>query len=361
MNKNFGNILRRNIIVFLFLVSSSLGPVYGAKGLLRQETGIYQDQPGKHFPLGKVSKIELDFDNVPLKNLKKAGIHKGLIYLLDWDREKIYVIDKQGKYIRSIGGTGEGPGDLQNPSDFFISKDEMIYVICGTTKRIETYDLNGKESESIRMKKIPFEFSIPTAVLFDGNTFFIGGEFNHLISTLDCRGKYIDTILKRRKPLKFPGSHVVFEPQLDFTSDYNNIIILDSLHGIFGILDKTGKVQTSFSFNSKRQNREANGFKKRTAGLKTTAYMRSLSLQLWSSFCMDNHGNIYTIPLADRGKEGIPWLVAFSPAGRFLYKKLLKHNDLAGKDIRELCSDGECLLVITTNYDLIKFNWRKNK
>jgi hypothetical protein len=337
----------------------------GAKNdtiLLSQENGKYQNQPDKQYPVGKIDKISWDFDSAPLKRLKKAHFHKGLLYLLDNYRNKIYVTDTKGKFVRTIGGKGDGPGEFQNPRDFFISKSDTIYVLNCGTNRIESFDLEGNKIESIILKNVPFEFSIPGAILYEDGTFYIGGRFNHLIATFDCDGNYIDTILKRKKPLKFPGSHTVFEPQLTFTPNFENIIIFDFFNGIFGRLDKNGEVLGGFSFKSDKQNRMAWKIKKRTAGVKTQAYMGSLTIQLWSPFCVDKRYNFYTIPFADRGEEkGKPKtliLIAFSQTGQLLYKKELFHKYFAGKSIQDITCCDEYLLIITNDFDFITINWR---
>lgn len=354
-------LLPKNVIFLLCLVVVALTPVNGENSLLSQQSGLYRDQPGKQLPLGKISHFEIDFDSVPLKNLKRVHIHDGLIYLLDLGRERLFVIDQQGNFIRSIGETGLGPGDLQSPSDFFISGDKKIYILCGATKWIETFDLKGSKIKRIQLNNGPFIYSSPVAVLFDGNMFYIGGVFNHLVTTFDCSGKYIDSILMRKKRLKFPGSHVVFEPQLAFTSNRDSIVVFDSFQGIFGLMDKTGNVRSLFSYKSAKQNRAAHDFRERIARSKTKAYQGAIVMPLWSSFCMDDRRNIYTIPLADGGKEGCPQLVVFSRDGRLLYKKPLTGKCFAGKSIQHISCNSEFLLVVTRDFDFIKMNWRKDK
>jgi len=63
---------------------------------------------------GYISKIELD--------------EKDNIYLLDSNRHKIISFDKNGKFRFEFGRKGEGPGDLKNPKDFFVS-NKNIFVL----------------------------------------------------------------------------------------------------------------------------------------------------------------------------------------------------------------------------------------
>jgi len=48
-----------------------------------------------------------------------------------------------GKFIRTIGRAGQGPGEFQYPSEVRINKDETRYVLDGSSKIIY-FDKDGK-------------------------------------------------------------------------------------------------------------------------------------------------------------------------------------------------------------------------
>ncbi|MBP2681470.1 MAG: 6-bladed beta-propeller, partial [Candidatus Krumholzibacteriota bacterium] len=47
----------------------------------------------------------------------------GNVYALDAQLNQVVIFSPEGKYLRSIGREGEGPGEFQRPSDLFLSPD----------------------------------------------------------------------------------------------------------------------------------------------------------------------------------------------------------------------------------------------
>lgn len=346
------------MFAFLFFLYVMM-PVFAGEPLMEQRLGLYQFQPDKQIQFKRVEELNLDFDLIPLKKLNKVEIHKGLIYLLDSEREKIFIIDKTGKYISTIGGRGEGPGDLQWPGDFFISADDRVYVLNSQTGRIEVFDAKGKAIESIRLK-LPFDFFTPKGILVDNDCYYIGGSWNDFISAFDCSGKYIETILKRKIPLEIPGNSATFDPQLAFITGGQRILFFDNFHGAFVILDKKGESRTNFSYYARKQAIDARKFEdgvKKIKG-KNQPIMGGMILNQWSGFCLDEQDNIYVCPLGERGKSGKQLLVVFSPAGVFLYEKELAHTCFEKELVEHIACDNELFLFVTRNYEFIKVHRR---
>ena len=66
----------------------------------------------------------------------------GHIYILDANR--IRVFDESGKYIKTIGGVGEGPGDLLDPALLVIDKQDNIVLFDGGKQRVQILSSDGK-------------------------------------------------------------------------------------------------------------------------------------------------------------------------------------------------------------------------
>jgi len=47
----------------------------------------------------------------------------GTIYILDWGDVNIKVYNKNGRYVRTIGRKGQGPGEFDTPCEFDIGSD----------------------------------------------------------------------------------------------------------------------------------------------------------------------------------------------------------------------------------------------
>jgi|Deesub1362B_J571_1020462.scaffolds.fasta_scaffold00181_50 sugar lactone lactonase YvrE len=65
----------------------------------------------------------------------------GNIYIVDSGNERIQKFDKNGKYIKTIGRKGQGPGEFDSPTSIFIDVEDNIYIKDG--REIEIFDKNG--------------------------------------------------------------------------------------------------------------------------------------------------------------------------------------------------------------------------
>lgn len=72
---------------------------------------------------------------------------EGRVYLLDQQLMEIRVFDAQGRYLRSIGREGEGPGEFRNPRGMFFLPDGRIGVIQMMPGRIAVLDREGEGYE----------------------------------------------------------------------------------------------------------------------------------------------------------------------------------------------------------------------
>lgn len=71
-----------------------------------------------------------DEDDTIFGVLRDIAIDRsGNVYLLDVQMNQIQVFDRDGKFLRSIGREGEGPGEFRRPSAFFITPDGKIAVV----------------------------------------------------------------------------------------------------------------------------------------------------------------------------------------------------------------------------------------
>jgi len=337
--------------------------VFARESKLSQKKGIYQDLPEKQIQFEPFEEIEIDFDQVPLRKITKINFQNDRIYILDIDRAELYVLDKTGKLLLVIGRPGQGPGDLEYPCDFFISKDGKIYVLNTLPSRVEIFNLHGKSLGSFRFQA-PFEFSFANAIIADDQYAYLGFCFNHLIARFDFTGKYIDTILKRKKPIDIYERHANFKPELDFSisNKDENILIFDSFRGILGLLTKRGNEINVFSAMYDIENKEVQkiemGIKKESINNKRTKNAKqSLCFIFWSNFCQDQDGNIYIFSLGDVDKQLRQKMVVFNQKGDFLYDKRIEIID--GNAYNYIGCDGRDFIFINTNFQIFLAKRRK--
>ena len=81
----------------------------------------------------------------------------GNIYILDYSSESLKKFDKEGKFVKSIGRRGQGPGELSYPS-FVAIYDDTLSVMCGRLRKVSRFTLEG---EFINDKKLEMEIQLP--------------------------------------------------------------------------------------------------------------------------------------------------------------------------------------------------------
>lgn len=81
--------------------------------------------------------------------------HEGNFYVTDWDKREILKYDPSGKYVRTIGRKGQGPGEFQNLSIARFDRDGTLYVTDLSSQRISFFD---KDGTYLRQTPIPDVF-----------------------------------------------------------------------------------------------------------------------------------------------------------------------------------------------------------
>lgn len=104
----------------------------------------------------KVKFIELETtDESLIGSFDGMIIHNDLIYIKDiWSAQRIFVFDKQGRFIRKIGQKGVGPNEYLSISDFTIDDITNTLLICDyDSKKIFKYNIEtGEFLESVKIK-----------------------------------------------------------------------------------------------------------------------------------------------------------------------------------------------------------------
>lgn len=74
------------------------------------------------------------------------------LYILDRGNDRIQQFSPDGKFLRSIGRHGQGPGDFQFPCSFTISQDDRLCVLDFDNRRIQILNSQGKMEKAIKLK-----------------------------------------------------------------------------------------------------------------------------------------------------------------------------------------------------------------
>ncbi|MCA9729041.1 MAG: 6-bladed beta-propeller, partial [Candidatus Eisenbacteria bacterium] len=82
---------------------------------------------------------------------------EGNVYLLDMQLSEVKVFGKNGKYVRTIGREGEGPGEFRRPTDLFFVPGGNLGVLQAAPAKIVLLTKDGKPAGEYPTPKIEGE------------------------------------------------------------------------------------------------------------------------------------------------------------------------------------------------------------
>lgn len=169
------------------------------------------------------------------------------ILILDQGNHSLFFFDEKGKYLKKIGGVGQGPGDLLKPFNMEIDDNGDIYILEGGNNRISIFNFNGEFINSLKVSRI---------FLQDRSKFVINNEKN-VVFNLPQR-KYYLTVFERDgnkkdiceiKHFDYPFSYrkgdtdtqdIIFAEGIPFLDSNDNYVLFLSHIPYVLIIDKNG-------------------------------------------------------------------------------------------------------------------------
>jgi hypothetical protein len=149
------------------------------------------------------------------RNIHFTVDDSGNFFVLDPGNDRLQKFDHNGRYLQTIGGPGQGPGDLDKPRSVSLAKDGTLYVYQ-PSGRLSMFDPKG-----IFLKLINFSHSSGLIVPL-GNSCFLGTVSDYTpqasrdqVILFDSKGRKVRTIavFENRYLLSFVGNEVVGEYQ----------------------------------------------------------------------------------------------------------------------------------------------------
>lgn len=339
--------------VFLALLAITFGFLEAAKSNYSRSVQS-SDRRSHQIIFGDLKRLSLDFNKIPLKQVGKISFHEGRLYILEKQRGEIFVLDIEGHLLFSVGGPGQGPVDLEYPFDFFVSKN-LIYVLNPASRRIDIFDLNGRYVSRIHLR-YPRSLFSPDSFIMTDNYFFIGTNFNELVSLFDRDGIYKKALLIKNAPVEVPATGLIGYPaQLAIVED--SILHFNRLTGEFIKLQQRGglgKIFRSHSRDIKLEQKIRNESAAQSAKDGNPKTYRAL----FSNCCVDDRNLIYIIPLATKKPKDQKMLV-FNSQGRLVYQTWPRR--LRKTLIQDVCCDGDSFVFLSSDFDLFKCKRRFSK
>lgn len=243
------------LLSFAFLAQNAVSQEIN----IQQKEGLIQNKEDKHIVFRGIDKIDSFSESGIIGSITKMNMAGERIYILDKRQCKIFVFTKKAKFLYSIGRSGQGPGDLENPSDFFITDKETVYVLNPMAKRIEVFSIKGNFVKRIALK-LPegLFYSQPNRILVDQNQeILIAYSLSrHLIDVYDENGNYLRTLLKREDKITIPGENIGNCSQIQFFPKEKAILHFNYFTGLFTKISKTGNIEKIFSVFDEPLNKE---------------------------------------------------------------------------------------------------------
>jgi len=165
--------------------------------------------------------VEYMFSN--LKNLTVDD--RGYIYALDGKEKHIKVYNDEGKYVRTIGRAGQGPGEIGFPRNVCITPQNDVMVPDSANKRLAFFSMEGELIKSIALKSLRL---LETKI--DSNREIIGIEIvteeknpRHELKKFNADMKYLCSF--DSSPLQNPRNLNPFLFSLRWDIDKNDRIV----------------------------------------------------------------------------------------------------------------------------------------
>lgn len=193
-------------------------PMYGKEVFqMEEELSIGEEGKGDEYMFSVARDIAVDEEE--------------RIYVLDSKEAHIKVFDKNGRYIKTIGRKGQGPGEMNSPSSIQITAQKKIAVNDSSARKIHFFTLEGKFLHAVSQRNMGF-FTDPI-IDKQGNIiasyFIMDNEVTYVLKKFDSQLKELFPLFSK-VILKYPD----FNPF--FPKSYWGIIKGDNI--IWGFADK---------------------------------------------------------------------------------------------------------------------------
>lgn len=176
----------------------------------------------------------------------------GNVYVTDMSDQAIKVFDKNGKYIRTIGKKGQGPGEFQNAGDMDFLPDGKLIVMDWENNRTSIFSPDGKFIKSCKWNGFMFDLYMCTDSSFTSNENIYGNERKMYIKTFDFDANVLLSFGEftpyKSHTLQVEGTmyaiSLPFPTHSIFAADRSNLRLYHCLPGEYSIevFDKTGKL-----------------------------------------------------------------------------------------------------------------------
>lgn len=166
------------------------------------------DSRGEIWVLSSDKGLLLHFaaDESPLPNVKLPGIGRAASFVIDRQRNRIYVADApqhqirlydlDGRFLETIGARGSAPGEFNYPGDLDLDADGNLYIVDVMNARIQVLAPDGTPLRSYGERGTARgSFSVPKGIAVSpSGLVYVSDASQHKIVIFNSDGDYLLTI-----------------------------------------------------------------------------------------------------------------------------------------------------------------------
>lgn len=136
---------------------------------------------------------ELKFDGAPFDKVQDVAVSRdGNTYVSDGGNARIVVFDSTGRFLKTFGHEGGGPGEFMNLSRLAVDEQNLLYALDTKSRKISLFTPTGKFIRSFAVKEMTFRFSVKnSSQIFLSLTSFLSQD--GLIAKYDTSGAKLKT------------------------------------------------------------------------------------------------------------------------------------------------------------------------
>ena len=102
-------------------------------------------------PILRIGKVAGDPNHMFEQIRSASRMDDGTVVVLEGGTNELRLFDSGGKFVRNLGGTGEGPGEFRFLTEMWVSGD-TIFGFCNLQKRISVFGRGGEVLEDTRIE-----------------------------------------------------------------------------------------------------------------------------------------------------------------------------------------------------------------
>lgn len=175
-----------------------------------------------------VDRLIADYEAIPLEtndsclisSIHQLFVTERYLYILDGKMDKVYLFDREGKYVSSIRNQGGGPAEYVSIGSLEVdTRSGRLLLSDSFSRRIFIYDETGSLLKTIQLDFVPFQI-VPVGNgcfynLYPGSNRCYEEDSleSHHIHLIDSLGRIVRTLLPDRTPERI-------DLRCNFTTNY---------------------------------------------------------------------------------------------------------------------------------------------